>query len=124
MEHQFKPWQPVIVRDYDYEKWRAQFFSYYDSDNVYPYRCACGGYKQCLPAKGNRHLIGTTDSPTPPEPEFKFGDKVKARDVDGKWLNGIFLKKEQKESGEIYKVIFVNDVFGCFGKYHIRHADW
>ena len=124
MEHQFKPWQPVIVRDENIHKWYANFFSHYDEKRQTKFCCVIGCWKQCLPGEGNEHLIGTTDSPTPPEPEFKFGDKVKVRDVDGKWLNAIFIQKKQDGNGEYYEVRFVNDILGYFGKYHIRHADW
>lgn len=124
MEHQFKPWQPVIVRNHDDEEWKPTFYAWQCKNDELHYTLGLGWRRQVLPAKGNRHLIGTTDSPTPPEPEFKFGDKVKVRDVDGKWLNAIFIQKKQDGNGEYYEVRFVNDILGYFGKYHIRHADW
>lgn len=125
MEYKFKPWQPVIVRDFEDEKWRATFFSHYGEHDEYKHHCVNDdAYKYCLPAKGNRHLIGTTDSPTPPEPEFKFGDKVEAMDYRKVWQRCIFIQKETGAEGWAYKVRFENDSFGLFTKDNIRHADW
>lgn len=73
-EPKFKPWQPVIVRDYDDEAWEPQFFSHYANNSELLYCCMGTGYRQCLPAKGNRHLIGTTNSPASSEPEPESED--------------------------------------------------
>ena len=61
-EPEFKPFDRVLVRDDDDEKWTASFFSHTGSP-VYPYYCTYSCYKQCIPYEGNEHLIGTTDSP-------------------------------------------------------------
>lgn len=124
MEHQFKPWQPVIVRYGEKEKWSPNFFCYHKAGHDYPFVCIGGVYQQCLPAKGNRHLIGTTDSPALPEPEFKFGDKVKVLCIRNVWKRAIFIQTETGAEGFVYKVRFDNDTFGLFTKHHIRHADW
>lgn len=52
-----KPFDKVLVRDYDNEIWHANLFSNYMSEGSYG--CVCGAYKQCIPYKGNEHLLGT-----------------------------------------------------------------
>jgi len=94
MKHQFKPWQPVVVRGSDDGRWRADFFSYYNEEaSVRPFMCTSGiRYKYCLPAEGNEHLVGTKVNPTPPEPKFNFGDMVEVRDAEGnQWKKARFI---------------------------------
>lgn len=62
-EYQFKPFDKVLVRDEDYELWKATFFSHYEEDTQYHYRCSGDISKQCIPYKGNEHLLGTTEKP-------------------------------------------------------------
>ena len=122
MEHQFKPWQPVIVRDENIHKWYANFFSHYDEERQTKFCCVIGCWKQCLPAEGHEHLIGTTDNPTPPEPEFKFGDKVEVSDSNKSFFKAIFLgMRPQYESP--YFVITEEGVKPTRFKF-CRHADW
>lgn len=95
MEHQFKPWKPVIVRDSDSQEWRANFFSHYKGNEEYPYYCIVGRYSQCLPAEGNEHLIGTRDDP---ERKLNIGDVVEVRDNnDQEWTTVRFIY-ESKDS--------------------------
>jgi hypothetical protein len=58
----FKPFDKVLVRNYDNEKWHAASFSHYENQ---PYRYFAGdaSYKQCIYYEGNEHLCGTTNSP-------------------------------------------------------------
>lgn len=81
MNHKFKPFDRVLVRDADDDVWRIQFYSH-------PYgelhACLNGVYIQCIPFAGNEALLGTTDSP---EPELKKGDAVLV------WDKGDFHKK-------------------------------
>ena len=122
MEHQFKPWQPVIVRDENIHKWYANFFSHYDEKRQAKFCCVIGCWKQCLPAEGHEHLIGTTDSPTPPDPDFKFGDKVEVSDSNKSFFKAIFLgMRPQYESP--YFVITEEGVLPTRFKF-CRHADW
>lgn len=60
-EHQFKPFDKVLVRDLENEEWKADFFSRYYTDYRYDYECVSGAYTQCIPYEGNEHLLGTTD---------------------------------------------------------------
>lgn len=56
----FEPFQKVLVRDFCNDKWRADYFSYYDEDNsLFPYCCVCGHYKVCIAYEGNEYLLGT-----------------------------------------------------------------
>ena len=58
---QFKPYQKVLVRDYDECEWHADFYSHYTKGGVY--RCVSYAWNQCVPYEGNEHLLGTTDKP-------------------------------------------------------------
>lgn len=62
-EHQFKPFDKVLVRDSENEEWKADFFSRYYTDYRYDYECVSGAYIQCIQYKGNEHLLGTTNKP-------------------------------------------------------------
>lgn len=59
-EHQFKPFDKVLVRGEDDEVWDCNLFSLYCNT---VYWCIGGVYKQCIPYDGNEHLLGTTDKP-------------------------------------------------------------
>lgn len=54
----FKPFDKVLVREFDNEAWKPRFFSnYYKLDNKYIYGCTDGiEYSQCIPYEGNEHL--------------------------------------------------------------------
>lgn len=61
-EHQFKPFDKVLVRDNNDASWKIDIYSHYTDDN-YPFTTITNSYKQCIPFKGNEHLIGTSNSP-------------------------------------------------------------
>ena len=60
---ELKPFDKVLVRDGDEEKWERQFFdAYFEVD--YPYRCIDGEcYSQCIPYEGNEELADTSAAP-------------------------------------------------------------
>lgn len=63
-EHQFKPFDKVLVRDDDNEEWSVGIYSHYTSDCDYPYFCAgLTAMRQCIPYEGNQELVGTTKTP-------------------------------------------------------------
>lgn len=55
-----KPFDQVLVRDFDDETWEINFFSRL-LDNKH-FKCLDLSYVQCIPYEGNEHLLGTTDS--------------------------------------------------------------
>lgn len=62
--YQFKPFEKVLVRDFDNLIWNANFYSYYASvQDGFNHVCVAGAYKQCIPYKGNEHLLGTNNKP-------------------------------------------------------------
>lgn len=62
-KHEFKPFDKVLVRDYDEELWATAFYSHKEK-SYYPYITASSmGFKQCIPFEGNEHLLGTSNSP-------------------------------------------------------------
>lgn len=63
-KHEFKPFDRVLVRDYDYNPWSCEIFSTIDLMDNFPYYCIGDRYKLCIPYEGNEHLLGTTNSPT------------------------------------------------------------
>ena len=60
-EHQFKPFERVLVRDSYDDVWRASFFSHI-KENDGRYVTTCVTWKFCIPYEGNEHLLGTTNN--------------------------------------------------------------
>lgn len=58
-EHQFKPFEKVLVRDSIDDVWRASFFSHI-RENDGRYVTTCITWKFCIPYIGNESLVGTT----------------------------------------------------------------
>ena len=58
----FQPFDKVLVRDTENEKWVASLFSNFEYGN-FPHKFVCIDtcYTQCIPFEGNEHLLGTTD---------------------------------------------------------------
>lgn len=59
-EHEFKPFDRVLVRDSPNDKWRTNLFSHKDR-NVF--HCVSSLWNYCIPYEGNEHLLGTTNNP-------------------------------------------------------------
>ena len=60
---QFKPFEKVLVRDNETEKWRCTFYSYFEPYSTYPHVTSDSAYTMCIPFEGNEHLVGTTKNP-------------------------------------------------------------
>ena len=56
----FKPFDKVLVRENDNDFWRADLFSNMEDDI---YCCVGGFWEQCIPYRGNEHLLGTNNNP-------------------------------------------------------------
>ena len=63
-----KPFDKVLVRDEDNEKWNCGFFSHKNEfNNTYPYRCVGTPCTYCIPYNDEtKHLVGTNEE----APEF------------------------------------------------------
>ena len=63
-----QPFDKVLVRDINSEKWKIQLFSHViELDVDYPYVCITNPYRYCIPFNDDtKHLLGTTDE----APEF------------------------------------------------------
>lgn len=63
-EHQFKPFEKVLVRDDECMKWRCALYSHFEPFGAYHYVTASNSaYAMCIPFGGNEHLVGTTKNP-------------------------------------------------------------
>lgn len=60
---QFKPFDKVLVRDSEADKWRCAFYSHFEPNGIYHYGTIIGMYAMCIPFEGNEHLVGTTKNP-------------------------------------------------------------
>ena len=70
---EFNPFDRVLVRDNDNERWQAAFYDQY-LNGASPHRVIGEGYfSQCIPYEGNEHLLGTTDKyvPKPWKPKLE-----------------------------------------------------
>lgn len=56
---QFKPFDKVLVRDYNDNEWKCDFFSNMNEHGYY--NCINSWWHQCIPYEGNEHLLGTTN---------------------------------------------------------------
>lgn len=58
-----KPFDKVLVRDKNVDKWKIDFWGFYDIEYAmnYPYGCCGNSYAQCIPYEGNEQLLGTTN---------------------------------------------------------------
>jgi hypothetical protein len=128
-EVKFKPFQRVLVRCTENQAWSAAFFSHEQhSEDGLGYVCNGMSWDYCLPYEGNEHLLGTTDDPMQPEPEFKFGDKVNVRDsIHARWYRAAFLKNLDDKDFR-YLVILEEAIQDgrnqCTRWQFCRHADW
>lgn len=60
---QFKPFEKVLTRDSESEKWGCTFYSHIEPSGIYNYVTTSGMYAMCIPFEGNEHLVGTTKNP-------------------------------------------------------------
>lgn len=60
-KHQFKPFERVLVRNYNDNKWHCELFGFKDEDGIFV--CINSYWRQCIPYEGNEHLLGTTNKP-------------------------------------------------------------
>lgn len=58
----FQPFEKVICRDIEEEKWSVDLYSHYDSElEKTPHTCVGGRWAMCVPYEGNEKLVGTND---------------------------------------------------------------
>ena len=76
----------VLIRDDSNEDWRYTYFSHKVNTSDWPYVSSYTGSIQCIPYKGNEHLVGTNNNYKSykekqnqwiEENSIKIGDKVK-----------------------------------------------
>ena len=60
--YEFKPFDKVLVRDYDSEVWSIDLFAEKERDDKYI--CMTSSWKQCIPYEGNEHLLGKNSKET------------------------------------------------------------
>ena len=57
-----KPFDKVLVRDYNGHHWRCALYERYDNTrDIMYFATIIGHYQQCIPFEGNEHLLGTTN---------------------------------------------------------------
>ena len=62
-EHEFQPFEKVLVRDVDTDKWTVDLYGFKENNDDYIYQCVGGCCVYCIPYEGNEHLLGTTNNP-------------------------------------------------------------
>ena len=60
---QFKPFDKVLVRDSESDKWRCAFYSHFEPSSIFHHVTTSSAYMMCIPFEGNEHLVGTTKNP-------------------------------------------------------------
>lgn len=61
--YQFKPFEKVLVRDNETQKWRCAFYSHFEPRSAYCHVTTNCAYAMCIPFEGNEHLVNTTNNP-------------------------------------------------------------
>lgn len=56
-EHKFKPFERVLVRDFDNINWCADFFSHYENSTLKFVTTGGTQWKYCIPYEGNEDLL-------------------------------------------------------------------
>ena len=59
--YQFRPFDRVLVRDYDDSQWTIEFFECKLKSGAF--MCLHSSWKECIPYEGNESLLNTTDMP-------------------------------------------------------------
>lgn len=62
-EPQFKPFEKVLVRDSESEKWACTLYSHFEPSSIFHHVTTSSAYKMCIPFEENEHLVGTTKNP-------------------------------------------------------------
>lgn len=70
-KHEFKPFDKVLVRDYDDDMWNAALFSHPADVEGRKFYYTTSGFcwAHCIHYEGNEHLVGTTNNPELPKGE-------------------------------------------------------
>lgn len=62
-EHEFQPFEKVLVRDGKTDKWVVDLYGSKRKVGQYNYVCVGSLSVYCIPYEGNEHLLDTTDNP-------------------------------------------------------------
>ena len=63
-EHEFHPFDKVLVRDFEDDKWEIGFFEKInDNGEAFPFSCLSENWNFCIPYEGNEGLLGTSNTP-------------------------------------------------------------
>ena len=63
-EHVFKPFDKVLVRDFEDDKWGIDIFEKInDDDEEFTFNCLSENWTFCIPYEGNEELLDTSNSP-------------------------------------------------------------
>ena len=96
----FEPFQKVLVRESVDEVWEADFYSHYNEGDHYTITHTPMNDDEVLSQflipynDETKHLLGTTDSPTP-KWEPKPGELVAVRDSENEeWKARVFLRRD------------------------------
>ena len=87
---------PVLIRDTNNENWRYTYFSHKINENDWSYVSSCTSSIQCIPYKGNEHLVGTNKDYKSYKDKFKFrfGAKVRAICKNKNIVEGILIRHD------------------------------
>lgn len=59
-----QPFDKVLVRDMDTQKWHCHLFDTLNKDSKYSFNCIIGKFYQCVPYnEDTKHLVGSTEIP-------------------------------------------------------------
>lgn len=121
-DHKFEPFQRVLVRTGDRDRWRPDFFQYdmgVKCPHGYRYRCVGGFHNECIPYTPEvEHMVGKSMPYEPPKPpqEYEWGQKVALPNGSV----GIYIEYEE-DTIRPHRVLDKGDVMPCsYADYEIR----
>ncbi|MFA5659362.1 MAG: hypothetical protein WC900_08770 [Oscillospiraceae bacterium] len=62
-EHEFKPFEKVLVRDKINQIWSTDFFERHINRSEFSYCCMTDSWEYCIPYEGNEEFLGSTNNP-------------------------------------------------------------
>lgn len=94
---QFKPFDRVLVRDFDGQEWKCNFFSHISEGGDYV--CVSSWWLQCIPYEGNEHLLGTKITPMCDMKKKKYNEWISVKDELPEYEEVVLVCNEDKPSG-------------------------
>ena len=122
-DHKFEPFQRVLVRDFDTQKWKADLFSHKSIEDGDTFFVCMGeaAWLQCIPyTPETAHLLGTSQPYEPPNPpvEYAWGQKVEVCAFIGEWEMALYIGRAK--NNDILAILEDDEIIRQFSEDKVR----